>query len=609
GFARLDRQLAPNLHFYTTFVRNRDQRELYTSEFRYNTSVQLGQRTTGTLGTINLDWSRNTQSRAYHIAGRIGLMRLDRYLGAIDPATFDGTRIGGFSLDSFGFLGEEYVRSPIEDQLAAPRPVPGYVAPGGSVGSPFGVAGTGIFFTEGTPHIANWAKTDMLSMDLVTEVLGVTGSSMRAGASTRLYSVESYERTLSHLTGSLPNYARFYPGTVSGFSEGRIAITDEMTINLGVRLDAFRSGIDFRAARDDFLSPVVDATWKFSVNPRFGVAMPIPGTDNAAALRFNYGYVSQPPDFQYFLDTTVGDSLRTDIRRQGNPALSFERGKSYEMAVSSLLGQTAAASVTVFRKELSNLVTGSMRIGASGDPLYSTDDQGTVQGMELSVRARWSDLSLRASWALQKATGVASGTDSDSIITGDRRFVEYPLAFDRRHSIDFALLYGRGAGAESPWSAALTSSLQSGYPIDRIEAAGGDADDVSVAYLPWTSTIDLRVSRDLGQLPGCDGCAWRVMADGRNLLDRENIIAVRRDTGGLGPTLPALRALADAMQPPGAIPAESPLYSAGIDLDSNGIITPSEFGHARTAAALSRFDPSLYFGAPRQLRLGIEVAF
>jgi hypothetical protein len=486
--------------------------------------------------------------------------------------------------------------------------VSGYAAPGGSLGSPYGSAGTGIFFTEGTPHIANWAKTDMFSADLVGEVLGVSGSSVRGGASARLYSVESYERTLSHLAGSLPNFARFYPATLSGFSEAHIAVSDEMTMNVGIRVDAFRSGIDFRANREDFLSPVVDAQWNISVNPRFGVAMPLPGTDNRAALRFNYGYVSQPPDFRFFLDTTVGDSLRTDIRRQGNPALSFERGKSYEFGLSALLGENAGAALAIFRKELSHLVSGSMRIGASGNPLFSTDDQGTVNGMELSMRARWSTLSLRASWALQKATGVGSGTDSDSAITGDARFVKYPLAFDRRHSIDVTVFHGRAAGAVSDWAAALTSSVQSGYPIDRI-AAGTDAGDQSSTYLPWTSTIDLRLSRELGSLPGCDACAWRITADGRNLLDAENVIAVRRDSGGLGPQLPAVRALADAMPTPADIPAESPLYSAGIDLDGNGVITQGEFRLARTAAALSRFDPSLYFGEPLQLRLGIEVTF
>ncbi|MGH7446953.1 MAG: TonB-dependent receptor domain-containing protein, partial [Longimicrobiales bacterium] len=348
--------------------------------------------------------------------------------------------------------------------------------------------------------------------------------------------------------------------------------------------------------------------WNLSVNPRFGVAMPLPGTNGTAALRFNYGYVSQPPDFRFFLDTTVGDSLTTDIRRQGNPALTFERGKSYEFGVSSMLGQNAGASLAVFRKELSHLVSGVMRVSSTGDPLFSTDDEGTVNGMELSMRARWSALSFRASWALQKATGVASGTDSDSVITGDNRFVEYPLAFDRRHSIDVAVFYGRAAGVESGWSAALTSSMQSGYPIDRI-AAAGVGEPLRATYMPWTSTIDLRFTREVGGLPGCDGCAWRVMADGRNLLDRENIIAVRRDTGGLGPTLAALRALADAMPVPPDIPAESPHYSAGIDLDSSGVITQNEFRLARTAAALSRFDPSLFFGEPRQLRLGIEVTF
>ncbi|HSJ09226.1 MAG TPA: TonB-dependent receptor [Longimicrobiales bacterium] len=609
AFARFDRSLGRNLSFNATALRNRVQRELYTPEFRYSSFGQLGQSTVGSLATANLNWSVNAVNRAYNIDARASFMRLDRYLGAVDPVTFSGTRIGGFGTGDFVFFGEDAARAPIEDQLETPQSLPGYQAPGGASGSPYGLAGQGIFFTEGTPHIASWAKTDLLSMDLTNEVLWVNGSSFRAGAAAKLYGIESYERTLSHLVGSSPNYARFYPATMSGFGEARIAVSDEMTFNVGMRVDAFRSGIEFRADRSDFLSPVIDAGWQVSMNPRFGVAMPVPGTNNTAALRFNYGYVSQPPDFRYFLDTAVGDSLRTDIRRQGNPALSFERGKSYEMGISTLIGPNAGASLTVFRKELSHLVSGSLRIGENGDPLYSTDDEGTVNGAELSLRGRWSDLSLRLSYALQKAVGVASGFDADSVLNDDNTFTKYPLAFDRRHSIDFAAFYGRAAGnMDMGWSAALTSSLQSGYPIDRIRAGGGDDEQRGDAYLPWTSTIDLRLSRELGQLPLC-GCEWRVTADGRNLLGRENIIALRRDTGGLAPTLAAARALADAMPAPASIPAESPSYSQAADIDRNGIITPDEFRTARLAAAISRFDPSLYFGEPRQVRLGIEVTF
>jgi hypothetical protein len=606
AFTRVDRPLAASLHLSATLLRNRVQRELYTSEFRYNPTGQVGQRTVGTMAAANIDWSRNTQERAFHAAARFSAMRLDRYLGAVDPTTFHGTRMAGFGVSDFRFLGESSVRSPITDQIAAPATVPGYTAPGGADGSPFGIAGSGIFFTGGTPHIAAWATTDVYSADLAGETTSLDGSSFRAGVTGKQYRIESYERTLGFMAGALPNYARFYPATVSGFSEARIAVADEMTFNAGVRVDAFSSGLQFRADRSDFLSPVLDASWNVSINPRFGLAMPLPGTDGGAALRFNYGYVSQPPDFRYFLDTAVGDSLRTDIRRQGNPALSYERGKSYEFGISTLVGDRAGAALTLFRKELSHLVTGSMRLGETGDPLYSTDDEGTVQGAEISIRARWSALSLRGSYALQYATGVTSGYDADSIITGDRRFIEYPLAFDRRHSISMAVLYGRATGSASPWAVSLISAVQSGYPIDVVAAADATRPGT---YLPWTSTVDLRMTRELGGVPGCGGCTWRVALDGRNLLGAENIIAARRDTGGGAPSLAVVRALADAMPAPGLIPAESPWYNRRVDADGDGVITPAEFRTARMAAAIDRFDPSLYFGEPRQLRIGVEVSF
>ena len=37
-------------------------------------------------------------------------MRLDRYLGVVDPSTFDGTDIAGFRPQSFKFIGEEFAR-------------------------------------------------------------------------------------------------------------------------------------------------------------------------------------------------------------------------------------------------------------------------------------------------------------------------------------------------------------------------------------------------------------------------------------------------------------------------------------------------------------------
>jgi hypothetical protein len=608
-FGRFDKSLTPSLSLTVSLLRNRLQRELYTPEWRY-ADAQLGQRVVATLGSAALDWIRPGNGRAWRFTLRGGLLRLDRHLGAVDPWTFDGrASIAGFGLGDFRFLGEEYVHQPLARQLADGAAVPGYAEPAGA-GNPFGSAGEGIFFTAGTPHIANWSRTDMASLDLVAELLTATGSSLRAGSSLKLYGAESYERTLSYLAGSSPTYARFYPRTASGFTETHISVSDEINFDVGVRLDAFQSGIAFRSDRRDFLSPVLDAEWHLSFNPRFGVSMPVPGSNNRAALRFNFGYVSQPPDFRYFLDSTVGDSLRTDIRRQGNPNLSFERGKSYEVSVSRLFGERVGVALTVFRKELANVITGALRIGETGDQLFTTDDEGTVRGAELALRGRWGDLALRGSYALQKATGITSGLDGDSIVDVSAGWIEYPLAFDRRHSIDAALLYGRPAGAvESPWALGLTVTAESGYPHD-ILAAAGDTLIRGSAWLPWTASVNLRLARDLGRLPFCRGCVWRVTAAGRNLLGRENVLAFRGDTGTLAPALDAVQRLADAMPAPtNPIPAESSGYVRAIDVNGDGLITASEFRTSRFAAALERLDPSLFFGEARHLRLGFEVTF
>ncbi|NJD09136.1 MAG: TonB-dependent receptor [Gemmatimonadetes bacterium] len=608
-FGRFDRPLTAGLSLTVSFLRNRLQRELYTPEWRF-AAAQLGQREIGTLGTAALDWTRQGTQQAWHVTLRGALMRLDRHLGAVDPWTFSGRgTLAGFGPGNFRFLGEDFVHRPLAEQLAAGSGVPGYVEPSG-VASPFGVAGEGIFFTAGTPHIANWSRTDLASVDLVGELLARTGSSLRAGSSVKLHGVESYERTLSHLAGSSPTYARFYPRTASAFAEAHIGVSDEINFDVGLRLDAFRSGLSFRTDRRDFLSPVLDAAWNVSVNPRFGVSMPVPGSRNTAALRFNYGYVSQPPDFRYFLDSTVGDSLRTDIRRQGNPNLSFERGKSYEVSLSKLFAERVGVALTLFRKELANVITGALRIGETGDQLFSTDDEGTVRGAELAVRGRWRDVGLRASYALQKATGVTPGLESDSLVHVDGSWTEYPLAFDRRHSIDAALLYGRSAGAAaSAWTMALTATVESGYPHD-ILAAAGDTLIRGSAWLPWTSSVNLRLVRDLGRLPLCRGGVWSITADGRNLLGRENVLAYRGDTHGLAPSLAAVDKLAGTRSlGTTPIPHESPRYAAATDLDGNGLITPWEYQTARFAAALERNDPTLFFGEPRQLRLGVEVSF
>jgi hypothetical protein len=121
--------------------------------------------------------------------------------------------------------------------------------------------------------------------------------------------------------------------------------------------------------------------------------------------------------------------------------------------------------------------------------------------------------------------------------------------------------------------------------------------------------MDVRLSYRLGRLPACGRCAWKVQVDARNVLGLDNIRAVRTETGTLAPSLASLRQLAAARKIDRPIPLESPAYAAAVDLDHDGLITPDEFSTARLAAVIDRYDPSLYFGRARQLRLGAEVTF
>lgn len=612
GFARLDRPLGRGIDLKLTFLHNRRQQELYTPEFKYNPDFQLGQRTKAYLGTLTLGWSGHSGPRAYRVTARGAAMRLDRYLGTLDPLTFDSReRVAGFGLSDFRFLGEDFTRSPIEEQLLSAQPVPGHTRPGGTVGSPFGPAAQDIFFTEGTPDVAAWNRSDFVGGDLLGQILWTEGHSLRAGINTRFYRVESYERTLAFLPGSLPSFARFYPRTVNGYLETSLLAAHNITINAGVRLEAFQAGLSFQEDESNFLSPTIDTDWQTTIMPRLGTAVPIPGTDERTMFRFNYGLVAQPPDFRFFLDTTIGDSLRTDIRRQGNPNLTFEKGTSWEVSVSHLVSNAVSIQATAFLKELDNLVTSGLSFAGFSDNQFTTGDFGSVRGLELSLRALWPLLAVRAGYALQSAKGVTSTAFEDPGQVLENQREEFPLAFDRRHSGDLTVAFGQAAGAEEErWSATLTASVRSGFPLNRIITDPSQIDQGVDERLPWTGLLNVRIGRAFGSLPFCSTCQWKLVADGRNVLGLDNVIALRRDTGELAPSTSDLRLVAGQVPEDfQAIPRESPLYSGQIDFDRNGLITADEMRTGRLAAALDRNDPSLFFGQARSFRLGVEIEF
>jgi hypothetical protein len=128
------------------------------------------------------------------------------------------------------------------------------------------------------------------------------------------------------------------------------------------------------------------------------------------------------------------------------------------------------------------------------------------------------------------------------------------------------------------------------------------------ARLPFTTTFDLLLRRPL-RLGGVLG---GIYLDVRNILNRRNVVAVRRDTGT--PDAPAelvqSMAMAAYQAHPEPIPYESERYRADADVNQDGYVAgQGELMPMYQAAAADFVQPLFAFGPPRLVRLGFEVVF
>lgn len=260
--------------------------------------------------------------------------------------------------------------------------------------------------------------------------------------------------------------------------------------------------------------------------------------------------------------------------------------------------------------------------------IFGNVDAGSVKGIEFLVEREFArGWGARVSYALQEATANSSdaffirrGFEIDPV-TGDTTFpakVEFPLDFDRRHSLT-AIVTGTTSPRLGPmllgvrplagFEATAIFRYASGLPFSRTNTAGDSILGLpNDGRLPSTSVLDVLLRRPLrfGAVGGS------IYLDVRNILNRRNVIAVRRDTGKVQLTEAKMQELADSAYQanPSAIPYESPRYRGWADLDNNGYVDgAAELQPLFLAAARDFFQPIFYYGAPRLVRIGMEFTF
>lgn len=597
-------------------LRSLDQRQLYDPLFKYDSEFGPARRTSGTLASAHLQHATGPTASLPLVADlRVALFTRDFIRGIL--AEEPDYRFGAFTGDRFHFVGEDIARA--RDTAAARAPIPGLQQPELSANSPWGVPA--FFLGGGTRGELAWNHFREIRSQLdLTFGAGQTGD-VFVGGEIVSQRVRTFQRALGYLpVGSVKQNvppataSEFTPLAASAYVEGQFRLAD-LGLTTGLRYDRFDTRTDL---------PGATGGAQQKLNPRIAVSTVLRGATFVASI----GRFSQAPDYQYLVDAAFDDTTRTGRFRQGNPNLGFEGSWQYEFSLRARPRPGTAVRVNAFVKRLEGLVA-SVPLGTNPDSsIFGNSDNGTVRGGEVLFEREMRDgWGVRAAYTLQEALATSTSAfllrrviriDSlthDTIIPAK---VEFPLDYDRRHNLTL-ILQGRVPDLRGPrllgvrplagFEAALIGRISSGLPFTRLDP---DADTLIAepngSRLPTATTVDMLLRRPLV----VRGLRGSVYLDVRNLLNRRNIVAVRRDTGEPNADIEAIEEMAaDAYAAhPESIPYESPHYRAHADLDGNGRVEgAAELMPMYREAARDAAQPLFAYGAPRLARIGVEFLF
>jgi hypothetical protein len=580
-------------------LRSADQRLLYDPAYKYDTRWAPARRVTGNLLSAHLQRATNEFTSDLRLAyfGR------EFIRGALtDQPAY---RFGAITGRTFHFAGEAVAQA--QDTTLGRAPLPGFDAPDFSDRSPWGVPA--FFYGLGSNGDVTWNSYRELRGQLDFSI-GGPRTDLYFGTEVSRQRVRTFQRALGYLPvgDSVPPAAvsRFTPTSAAGYVEGQLH-GEDFVISIGVRYDQFDPG--------GVPGSVVGA--RRSVNPRIAFSTVLKG----ATVVASWGKFSQVPDFQYLVDAAFDDTLRTGRFRRGNPNIGFEDATQYEFSVRTRPHQNTTIRFNVFNKLLDGLV-GSIPLGINPDStIFGNFDFGNVKGAEIIVdRAFVDGWGVRVSYTLQSAQATATNafemlrrirlgpTGGDTI---NPARVQFPLDYDRRHSVT-AIGQGRAPdawGVLGKFEAATIVRVSTGLPFSMTNATADTLIGLPNSHrLPGTWTVDMLLRRPL-RIAGRLGTVY---VDVRNLTDRRNIEAVRRDTGKPEISPAGLAALADRayLAHPEPIPYESPRYRAAADVNHNGLIEGrSELYPLYLAAVRDYSQPLFSYGPPRLFRVGVELLF
>jgi len=300
-----------------------------------------------------------------------------------------------------------------------------------------------------------------------------------------------------------------------------------LVANLGLRFDyCFPKTVMWEDIEDP-TSPSTEVEPKYQLSPRFGLSHPI--TDNAM-LHFAYGYFFQMPPYEimYFNgDYIVHPESIPRYGLVGNPRIEPQRTTAYEVGIKYAIQQIYGVDITLFLKDIKNLLaTTEVRSFPYDYIIYTNDDFGSVQGIDVTINRKVvSHFGFSFNYTYQVARGNHSFAMQGfyDVYTGmPERLKEYFLDFDRRHTLssNLKILFGQGGGLSFNVTAA------SGLPYTPYISEGVVVEQNS-ARMGWEYSFDAIAYQGFKIC----GTVLEFFVKGTNLTDHKNPLYVYPRSG------------------------------------------------------------------------------
>jgi outer membrane receptor for ferrienterochelin and colicin len=418
----------------------------------------------------------------------------------------------------------------------------------------------------------------------------------------------------------------FYPLNIAAYVQDRMDFED-LVVRTGLRFDYLDPNA-YKRANPTNISDTskIKALNKYKLSPRIAISFPI---GEKAKFRFSYGHFFQTPAYQYLYQNISTAAYNRGNQIIGNPDLLAQQTIAYELGVEVLLSQIFAFDFTAYYKDVYDLIgTGVINAVPTGYFPIQNQAYGNVRGIEATFTKQLSNYwSSHFSYGISFAKGTVSyatewyyeryyyGTDPITGVPMEPPIKDYALDYDERSTAKFDI------GCDFPsdftfapirdLAATLLFNYGSGLPYSPRELKGGlDAGnrigEKNSARMPARFTTDGKISKGFVI---AHKLKFNVVCDITNLFNTITTEFVwgysgKGDDDGYAATLiPAIWTSSSY------ITIMASTYHPARDLNSDGVINDVEEYISYKAAYKDFVNDPQNFGAPRQIRFGIDFEF